>query len=232
MMRKFAFRRPGAAAAVAGFLLICLTAMPRIAAAQAAYGQSPDAGAFIQNLGTQAIEVLGPSVPPAQRAAMFRQLLASDFDLGDAARFALGPYANSFTPAQREEFMALFRDTIAQSYAHRLAQYAGEPFRVTGTRPMGGETIVSSEVLRRGGSPVHIDWHVISRDGRFLVTDVDVNGVSQRLAERSQFIGIIQRNGGRPEALLAALQQQLAGQAAPMSGSSYYPPSYYPPAYR
>jgi phospholipid transport system substrate-binding protein len=229
MTRKFAFRRSYAAAAVAGFLLICLTAMPRIATAQAA-ALEQGAGAFIQNLGTQAIQILGPSVPRAQRVAVFDQLLTSDFDLRDAARFVLGPYANSFVPGQREEFMALFRENIAQTYADKLAQYAGEPFRVTGERPLGGgETIVTSEVLRRSGPPVHIDWHVINRNGHFLVTDVDINGVSQKLSERSQVIDIIQRNGGQPEALLAVLQQQLAGQAAPMSGSSY--PAY-PPAYR
>lgn len=232
MMGKFAFRRHWVAG-IAGLLLIAVAAaVPWGAAAQ---GAEQDPGAFIQSLGNQAIQVMGPSVSPAQRFAIFRQLLSADFDLPDAARFVLGPYGRAMSPPQHQQFMALFRDTLAQSYSERLAQYAGEPFRVTGVRQLGGETIVGSEVSGHGGPPVRLDWHVINRDGRFLITDVSVDGVSQRTAQRSEFAGIIQRNGGQPDALLAALRQQLA-QGAPTSSGSSYPPQQQlpplPPGYR
>ena len=55
-------------------LLAGVAAMPRGAAAQ-------DATSFIQNLGTQGIQALGPSTPAAQRTARFRQLLDADFDV-------------------------------------------------------------------------------------------------------------------------------------------------------
>ena len=55
-----------------------------------------------------------------------------------------------------------------------------------------------------------IDWHVIDRGGRPLVTDVVVDGVSMKATHRNEFASIIQRNGGQPDALLPALRQQLA----------------------
>ncbi len=83
MLRRVPFRLPRALG-VALLLLGLLPAAPRLAAAQ-------DAAAFIQNLGTQAIQVTGPSVPANVREARLRQLLDADFDLAGASRFALGP---------------------------------------------------------------------------------------------------------------------------------------------
>jgi len=181
----------------------CALALPRLALAQ-------DARTFITNLGNQAIQAISPQVPMAQRTARLRQLFESDFDMPGAARFVLGPYANGLNPQQHQEFLGLFKDYLAQAYAARLAEYSGEPFQVTGSRPSGEETIVSSQVMRRGGRPVEIDWHVAEHGGRPLVTDVYVDGVSMRVTHRQEFASIIQRNGGRPDALLAALRQQLA----------------------
>ncbi|MGE5268994.1 MAG: ABC transporter substrate-binding protein, partial [Thiohalocapsa sp.] len=88
-------------------------------------------------------------------------------------------------------------------------------------------------VVRRGGNPIEMDWHVVNANGRFLVSDVYVDGVSMRLTHRQEFASIIQRNGGRPDAVLAALRQQIAQTGV---GSSHTP-SYgaaapgYAPAY-
>jgi phospholipid transport system substrate-binding protein len=49
----------------------------------------------------------------------------------------------------------------------------------------------------------------MNNGGRYLITDVVVGGVSMKVTQRDEFAAIIQRNGGRPEALLAALRQQL-----------------------
>jgi len=222
MMRKVTSAAGGAA-----LLLVCCAATPHRADAQNAQSQiSQGAAAFIQNLGTEAVDVLGPSVPSGERIAMFRRLLNDDFDLPDAARFVLGPYARELTPAQRQQFVALFRDELAKSYADRLGQYSGDPFRVTGVRPMGNVTLVSSEIMRHGSAPVHIDWQVVRHGARFLITDVYVDNVSEKLAQRNEFIGIIQRNGGQPDAVIAALRQELQVTPAVESGSSSPPTPY------
>ena len=183
-----------------------LTALFAIAAPRPAAAQDQGAAGFIQNLGQQGLQALGG--PEPQRVARFRQLLDASFDMPEISRFVLGQYAHSLAPQQQQEFMGLFRDYIAHSYSVRLGPYAGAPFRVTGARPYGGETVVSSEVSR-GGAPTRIDWHVNNNGGRYLVTDVNVDGVSMKITQRSEFAAIIQRNGGKPEALFAAMRQQL-----------------------
>ncbi len=182
--------------------LICLAA-PRQALAQ-------DARAFVGALGAQAIQVLGPSVPPAQRVARFRALFRDDFDVPNIGRFVLGRYWRVATPQEQEEFLTLFQEYIVRAYSARLGEYGGEPFRVTGARPTGEETVVTSEIVRPGGSPIQVDWYLDNRAGRYKITDVYVAGVSMKVTQRDEFAAVIQRNGGRIEGLLALLRQKLA----------------------
>ena len=188
--------------AVALLLFAGLAAAPRGASAQ-------DAASFVQNLGTQGIQALGPSVPAAQRTARFRQLFDADFDVAGISRFVLGPNGRNMTPEQQQEFAGLFRDYVAQTYSDKLATYGGSPFKVTGTRQNGDETIVASQIMRQG-NPAELQWHVANRGGRFVVTDVQVNGSSMKVSERDQVAGIVQRNGGRSDALLSVMRQQVA----------------------
>ena len=73
---------------------------------------------------------------------------------------------------------------------------------------------------------------LVNRGGRFLVTDVVVDGVSMKVTERNEFAGIIQRNNNNPSAIIAVLRQQLHQGGA--SGSSAPPRQQVPqqvPAY-
>jgi len=196
-MRRF-FSAIGALFLLTGLL----TAAPQEAAAQ-------DARAFVANLGNQAIQVLGPSVAPAQRIARFRQLFQDNFDVPGIGQFVLGRYWRVATPAEQQEFMRLFQEYIVQSYASRLGEYGGEPFRVLGSRPAGDETVVTSQIDRPSGGRVLVDWYLNNRGG-LKISDVYVGGVSMKVTQRDEFAAVIQRNGGRVEALLAQLRQRLA----------------------
>jgi phospholipid transport system substrate-binding protein len=188
--------------------VLALTALffsvPREATAQ-------DARGFISTLGTEAIQVLGPSVPAAQRLARFRELFRNDFDVPGIGRFVLGRYWATATPQEQQDFLALFQEYIVRAYSTRLAEYGGEPFRVTGSRPNGGETVVSSEIIRANGSRIAVDWYLIDRGAAHKITDVYVGGVSMKVTQRDEFASVIQRNGGQVGALIAQLRQKIGG---------------------
>src|ERR1051326_2383987 len=128
-------------------LIGVLTAGSNGAAAQ-------DARALVASLGNQAIQVLGPQVSPAQRLARFRELFSEDFDVPGIGQFVLGRYWRVANPAEQQEFLRLFQEYIVQSYASRLGEYGGEPFRVTGSRPSGDETVVTSEIQQGNGGRI------------------------------------------------------------------------------
>jgi phospholipid transport system substrate-binding protein len=201
MMQVFRFRILHAVG-IALLMLTCLAAAPRDAAAQ-------DATSFISSLGTRGLQALSPSLPPAQQEAQFKQLLDSNFDIAGISRFVLGSYARTMSPGAQQQFAPLFRDYLARVYTTRLRRYADAPFGATGSRPAGGETVVTSQVWANN-SPFGIDWYVTNQNGRYLVTDVVVDGVSMKATQRSEFASIIQRNGGQPDTLVAVLRQQLA----------------------
>ena len=125
-------------------------------------------------------------------------------------QFVLGRYWRVATPEEQQEFLRLFQEYIVQSYAARLGEYGGEPFRVIGSRASGGETVVTSEIARPNGSRVLVDWYVIERGGAPKITDIYVGGVSMKVTQRDEFASVIQRNGGRVDALLAQIRQRIA----------------------
>jgi phospholipid transport system substrate-binding protein len=190
------------AAAGALLVMILVLATPREASAQ-------DARSFIATLGEQAIQVLGPGVPEVQRQARFRELFRNDFDLPGIGQFVLGRYWRIATPQEQQDFLGLFQEYLVRAYSARLGAYGGEPFRVIGVRANGDETVIISEIVRRNGGPIAVDWYLIGR-GPFKITDVYVGGVSMKVTQRDEFASVIQRNGGRVEALIAQLRQKLA----------------------
>ena len=190
-------------AAVGALLVMVLVlATPRAATAQ-------DARSFVATLGEQAIQVLGPGVPEMQRQARFRVLFHDDFDLPGIGQFVLGRYWRIATPQEQQDFLSLFQEYLVRAYSARLGQYGGEPFHVTGTRPNGEETIVTSEIIRHSGAPIAVEWYLIGH-GSLKITDVYVAGISMKVTERDEFASVIQRNGGRVAALIAQLRQKLA----------------------
>lgn len=175
-----------------------------------------DPTALISSLGNRALEVLGKGTTEAQRAARFRELLREDFDVPGIARFVLGRYWNTATEEQRAEFVKLFEGYVAQAYATRLAEYAGETFKVTGSRPDPDGAVVSSQILRPAGqAPIKVDWRLSGRGGVYKISDVSVDGISMAVTQRSEFASVIQHNGGQVEGLIAMLRQRSAGSNTP-----------------
>ena len=168
--------------------------------------QDQAAVAFVQNLGSQGLQAL--QSPEPQRTAAFRQLFEANFDVPAISSFALGQYAQSFDPQQHSQYTALFRQYAVTSFIQKLSKYRNMDFRVTGSRPYGGNILVTSQAVPGGGQqPIEIDWSVTNYNRRYLISDVFIDGIGMKTAYRDGFTGIIERNGGRPEALLAALRQ-------------------------
>jgi phospholipid transport system substrate-binding protein len=195
---------------LAGFMFLVGTFAPAIPAAAAA-----DPAAMISNLGSRALEVLGKGATQSQRVERFRELLREDFDVPGIARFVLGRYWNVATEEQRAEYVKLFEDYVAMAYATRLAEYTGETFKVTGSRPEAEGAIVSSQIVRpAGAAPVKVDWRLTGRDGKYKISDVSVDGISMAVTQRSEFASVIQHNGGQVQGLITMLRQKTAGAAS------------------
>ncbi|MGH7064408.1 MAG: MlaC/ttg2D family ABC transporter substrate-binding protein [Stellaceae bacterium] len=200
-------RRTLAAAAV----ILVLAALGPIAPAAAA----ADPAAMINDLGNHALEVLGKNVPPGEREARFRQLFHQDFDVPGIARFVLGRYWRTATPAEQQEFVGLFSEYTALAYSNRLAEYSGETLKVLGSRAQPDGSLVQSEIVRPNGAPpAKVDWRLTRTDGGYKISDVIVEGISMAVTQRSEFASVIQRNGGQVQGLIRVLRAKTAGAGA------------------
>jgi phospholipid transport system substrate-binding protein len=196
-------------------LLTAAVVMLSGAFAPAAPAAAADPSALVSSLGSRALEVLGKDATQSQRVARFRELLRDDFDVPGIARFVLGRYWNTATGEQQAEFVKLFEDFIAMAYATRLAEYTGEQFKVTGSRPDADGAIVSSQILRpAGAAPVKVDWRLTGKNGAYKISDVSVDGISMAVTQRSEFASVIQHNGGQVQGLITMLRDKTASGAA------------------
>lgn len=202
-------RRSLPLAAVAAFVIA-----PLMLATGALADQDPRA--FVNELGRQAIQVMGPSVSFDQRAARFAELFRSDFAVQEIGQFVMGRYSRTASPEERQQFLQAFSQSVAEAYAKRFSDYAGEPFWVTGERQEGGETLVSSRVVRPSGGYVDIDWSLIDEGGQPKISDVKIGGLSMRVQERELFTSLMQQSGGRMDIALVALRKANAPDKASM----------------
>jgi len=193
----------------AAFIMLAGALAPAIPAAAA------DPTALISNLSSRVLEVLGKDATQSQRVARFRDLLREDFAVPEIARFVLGRYWNVVTAEQRAEFVELFEEYIALAYSTRLAEYSGETFKVTGSRPDADGPIVSSQILRpTGAAPVKVEWRLIERNGVYKISDVSVDGISMAVTQRAEFASVIQHNGGQVQGLITMLREKTGGSAS------------------
>jgi phospholipid transport system substrate-binding protein len=177
-----------------------------------------DPVAFINNLGNQ-FQIVARNPSAAQRLAGFRQLFREDFDIPGLGRFVLGRFARLLDPLEQQEFLTLFETYVVYAYSDRLSDFAadggGVP-RVTGSRLDAAGTMVSSEVFRgHTVQPIKVDWRLTWHDGAYKISDVIIDGLSMAVNGRSKLEGVVEKNGGRPQAILAVMRQECASAAPP-----------------
>src|SRR5215213_6376123 len=132
----------------ASALILSIIVTPSIAGAASS---AVDPTAMITDLGTQGIQSLGQAATSAERIARLSRLFQQEFDINGIGLFALGSYRRVATPAEQQEFFRLYPEFTVRAFHARLNSYRGAPFRVTGQRVVGNETIVSSEILPASG---------------------------------------------------------------------------------
>jgi len=195
------------------FLLAALAGLALVAASPVRPATAASADQFIREVGSETLKALGDkSLTAEKREGLVRSLLTNHLDMDAVGRFCLGRYARGISAEQKSEYDRLFEDYLTKVYAQLLSQYNGETLEVRdGARAAGSEAVVESQINRPSGPPIRVEWKTHEKDGKPLVTDVVVEGVSMAFTQRQQFESVIQSNGGKLEALFAAMKKQIAG---------------------
>ena len=157
------------------------------------------------------VDAAGKSKPGQHRGDV-RRIAETIFDYPETARRALGPHWAQRTPAEQKEFVELFADLLDRAYLSKVDQYQGEKVRYTNETMDGDQATVKTMIVLPRGSEVPVDYRMHQANGRWLVYDVIIEGVSLVSNYRQQFNKIIQTESY--PALITKLRNKQAEPAA------------------
>jgi phospholipid transport system substrate-binding protein len=150
----------------------------------------------------------------AARHAAVRKISEEIFDYPDTARRALGQHWNARSPEEQREFVGLFADLLDRAYFSKIDRYQGEKVRYGAETVNGNDAVVKTTIVTPAGSEVPVDYRLHQAGGRWLVYDVNIEGVSLVSNYRTQFNKIVQTESYQ------SLVQKLRAKAAEPAAST------------
>jgi phospholipid transport system substrate-binding protein len=174
---------------------------------------------FIQSTGQEMVAVINSGAPVAQRRQQVAAILRRAVDVEAVGRFVLGRWWRQASPAEQQEYMRLFEETLIRNLSARFGEYQGVRFSLGRSQQRTEEDVLVSTIIERPNlAPFGLDWRVSEVGGQPKVVDVIAEGTSLRLTQRSEYSAVIQRNNGQVAALLAAMRNQIQQLAAREGG--------------
>ncbi len=154
-----------------------------------------------------------------ERRAAVRKIANELFDFTEIARRSLGRSWLPLSEAQHSEFVGLFEDLLERSYLSKIELYDGERIVYGGERLDGDLATVGTKIITKHGTEVPVDYRLFKRGDRWMIYDINVEGISLVSNYRTQFNKIIQTKGY--SALVETMknkQTQFAGEDAQKRG--------------
>jgi phospholipid transport system substrate-binding protein len=195
-------------AASAAFAVVALARVPRALAAASA----SQASAFVNGFATQLIQIVNGPEPSAQKKAALGPVIDENVDVAKIARFCLGRFWSSASPAQQSEYTQIFHQVLLNSISGHLGDYKGVTYTLTSDRQQGADELVGTIINRPNSPAANVQWVVDSSTGSPKIVDVVAEGTSLRLTQRSDYASYLERHGNDIGALLQALHRQLAAE--------------------
>lgn len=167
---------------------------------------------FVQNVTSEGIEqIINANVSQQEKDKRFEKLFNSALDLDFIGKFVLGRYWRTSTPAQRKEFIKLYRELNIKTWSKRFDEFKGKSFVFNGTTPSNsaGQVYVNTTVDLGEGEPAKVVWRVREVNGDFKIIDIVIENVSLAITARNEYAGFIKNNAGGVEALIKDLRNKV-----------------------
>ncbi len=114
----------------------------------------------------------------AERARLVRQIISENFLPQEMARESVKDQWDKISAAQRSEFQSLFTVLFQDSYTRMVLNFLKkENIEYSAESPEPGGMRVGT-VIMRTNEHIPVDYHLIQKEGRWFIRDVDIDGVS------------------------------------------------------
>jgi phospholipid transport system substrate-binding protein len=127
-----------------------------------------------------------------KRAQLIRQLIAENFGAEEMAKESLKDNWDKLSSAQRTEYQKLFTTLFQDSYTRMVLNFLQKEnveYREEAPDKTG---VKVSTTIMRANEHIPVDYHLVQKSGRWLITDVDIDGVSIVENYRNSFRRVIQ----------------------------------------
>jgi len=126
----------------------------------------------------------------------------------------LGRYWTAASPQDQDKFMPLLVNYAIAGWASEVTTLdTNQKISVTGASAAGEKVLVRAISTEPGEAPTPIVFVVSAIDGRLIISDAVIDNVSFIRTMHDDFTAFLASNGGRLEALMAAMQKKIDANA-------------------
>lgn len=180
------------------FAVVIVTAVVLFASpAPVSAGSCPAAAQLIERAGGDGVAALA-----AGSMQRFRAIFRRNADMRRIAQFALGRYSRRLKGSERRQYFRLAQSYVLDTLLEPLSAVRPARLEVNGCQKTGGEALVNSTLVLKGGRTYPVKWRV--RGSK--VVDISVFGIWLAIQHRTKFAGIMSANRDDATALLAYLR--------------------------
>jgi phospholipid transport system substrate-binding protein len=130
-----------------------------------------------------------------QRRLVLKKSIDTIFNYSEMAKLTLGRHWNQRSPAERIQFTDLFASLLDNSYISKIESYNNEKIVYLKESIDGNYAEVKSKVVTAKRDEYTLDYRLIHENGKWMVYDVVIEGVSLVSNYRTQFNRIINTSG-------------------------------------
>ena len=129
------------------------------------------------------------------RRQALKKAISNIFDYSEMAKHSLGKHWNQRTQAERNQFTNLFASLLESSYAGKIESYNNEKIIYLKETLARNYAEIKSKVITGKRDEYSLDYRLINENGKWMVYDVVIEGVSLVANYRTQFNKVITTNG-------------------------------------
>ncbi|MBL0224753.1 MAG: ABC transporter substrate-binding protein [Geobacteraceae bacterium] len=130
-----------------------------------------------------------------KRRQALKKTISIIFDYNEMAKRSLGKHWNQRSAAERKQFSELFASLLENSYASKIESYNNEKIVYLKETIDSDYAEVKSKVVTAKRDEFTLDYRMINQNGKWMVYDVIIEGVSLVSNYRTQFNKIITSDG-------------------------------------
>ena len=152
-------------------------------------------------------EKLAVPTRKAERKKRVVIIVEKKFDFREMSMRALAKHWQERSPEEQDRFVFLFKTLLENTYIAKIETYSGEKVVFKKAALQGDKAIVYSDLIRKNVE-TPVNYKLKNNDDRWMVYDVEVEGVSLVNNYRTQFASILSKENFA--GLIAKLEEKVS----------------------